>query len=127
MLQRGNLVPHFDVMTLEGDVVSYSTIWQRRNLLLITLPVLDSRTSRHYVSQLTAQTPDFDQYHTACVITRDRVPGTHSPGILVADRWGEIVHVVAESDVADLPIPRALVQWIEYVENRCPECLGEAN
>ena len=41
MLQAGDLVPHFTVKTLHGDEFSYLTIWQRRNLVLIALPVTD--------------------------------------------------------------------------------------
>jgi hypothetical protein len=53
MLQRGDLLPHFAVTTLDGGVMTYSTIWQRKNLVLVILPgaALDLR-SRAYVSQL---------------------------------------------------------------------------
>jgi len=62
--------------------MTYSTIWQRKNLVLVILPgaALDLR-SRAYLSQVT---------------------------IL----W--------------LPTPEDLLDWIRYVENRCPECEGEA-
>jgi hypothetical protein len=126
MLHRGHLVPHFDVTTLGGETVSYSTIWQRRNLVLVTVPASEPEASRHYMSRLTAQMPDFDEHATACVITRDRVPGIPGSGVLVADRWGEIIHLAAVSDVADLPAPQELLEWIEYVQSQCPECQGEA-
>ena len=37
MLQRGDLVPHFKVKTVGGDLFNYSTIWQRKHLLLVRL------------------------------------------------------------------------------------------
>jgi hypothetical protein len=125
MLHRGELVPHFDVTTLGGETVSYASIWQRRNLVLVTLATSDPEASRHYVSRLTARIPDFTEHATACVITRERVPGIPRSGVLVADRWGEIVHVAAVSDVGDLPAPEELLEWIEYVQSQCPECQGE--
>ena len=45
MVQRGDTVPHFRVTTLQAGTVQYSTIWQRRNLVLITLPPSDSESS----------------------------------------------------------------------------------
>jgi hypothetical protein len=43
--------------------------------------------------------------------------------VLFADRWGEVVHVEA---TAELPAATALLEWLDYVERRCPECEGEA-
>jgi hypothetical protein len=126
MLERGDLVPHFEVATLEGDVVSYSTIWQHRILVLVTLPASESDTSRSYASQLTAHMPALSRDDVACVITRDRLRGVPTPGVLVADRWGEIIHMVAASDVAELPPTGELLDWVAYVRSQCPECQGEA-
>jgi hypothetical protein len=126
MLERGDLVPHFDVTTLEGDVVNYSTIWQQRILVLVTLPASESDASSFYVSQLTAHRPAFSQDDLECVITQDCVTGVPTPGVLVADRWGEIIHMVAASDVTGLPPPAELLDWVEYVRRQCPECQGEA-
>jgi hypothetical protein len=36
-LQRGDIVPHFDVRTTSRERFSYSAIWQRKNLVLIIL------------------------------------------------------------------------------------------
>jgi hypothetical protein len=126
MLERGDLVPHFEVTTLEGDVVSYATIWQDRNLVLVTLPASEADTSRAYVSELKAAMPASSNVDTACVITRDYVTGVPNPAVLVADRWGEIVHISAASDVAALAPPEELLDWIAYVRAQCPECEGEA-
>ena len=45
MLQRGDSVPHFWVTTVGGEVFSYSTIWQRKNLVLLCLPAAESQSS----------------------------------------------------------------------------------
>ena len=126
MLQPGDLIPHFSVTALDGRTVEYSTIWQRRNLVLITLPASDSASSRVYVSQLAADLPGFSDQDTEWIVTKDVVAGLARPGAVVADRWGEIVHVAAGSDVDDLPRPSELFQWVAYLQIQCPECQGEA-
>jgi hypothetical protein len=123
-LQRGDQVPHFEVHTLAGDVFSYSAIWQRMNLVLVTLP--GAGREGDYPSTVVARARDFDEHNAACVMSRDPVPGVPTPGAAVADRWGEIVYVAAAADVGELPPPSELLDWLEYVERRCPECEGEA-
>ena len=125
MLRPCDLVPHFDVTNLEGQAVTYSTIWQRRNLVLVTLPASDPDGAfSNYAGRVAADVPTAGD--TACVITRDVVTGIPSPGIVVADRWGEIVYVADGTQVAALPSTQELVEWVSYVQHRCPECEGEA-
>lgn len=126
MLQRGELIPHFEVTTLNGDRINYGTVWQRRNLVLVTLPTADSDASRKYVSALSDRISQFRAQNTACVMTREQILGVPHPGAVVADKWGEIIYVRAASEVADLPPAEDLSDWIKYVETRCPECEGEA-
>jgi hypothetical protein len=126
MLHRGDLVPHFDVTTLQGRIVEYSAIWQRRNLVLITLPGSASESLRTYVSQFAAEMPAFSVHETECVITRDSVAGIGCPGVVIADRWGEIVHVATGYDVADLPQFPEVLEWVAYLQSQCPECQGES-
>jgi hypothetical protein len=123
MLQRGDSVPHFKVKTVDGDVFDYSTIWQRKNLLLVRLLPDDNGA---YVSDLRARAAELRALETESVITRDDVSGLPAPGLLIADRWGEIVHVTSASASAQSPTPEELLGWLEYVQNRCPECEGEA-
>src|SRR5687768_5242965 len=93
MLQQGDSVPHFEVKTIGGELFSYSTIWQRRNLVLLAIPAAESEAPGTYVSQVEARRPEFIAKDAECVVTADRVPGIQSPAVVVADRWGEIVHV----------------------------------
>jgi len=125
MLQRGDHVPHFEVRDVDGQPVSYSTIWQRRNLVLLVLSATDVDSADRYIAELAASAPAFGET-TAIVITSDTVPGLSAPAVVVADRWGEIVYATATADPADLPPTRELLEWISYVETRCPECEGEA-
>lgn len=126
MLQRGDSVPHFEVGTLQGESFSYSTIWQHKNLLLITVPIPDCESTSAYTSDVTARVREVGDQDLECVITRDRIPGISAPAVVVADRWGEIVFAVQKSDVADLSAPQELIEWVDYVRNQCPECEGEA-
>jgi hypothetical protein len=123
-LQRGDTVPHWHLMTVDGRSVSYASVWQRLNLVLVALPARVEATS--YVSALGACCTEFNTRHTECIVTGDEVPGLPGPGVLVADKWGEIVQVWVGSTVDDLPSPRELLDWIEFIERRCPECEGEA-
>lgn len=125
MLDRGDAVPHFEVRTVGGDMFGYSTIWQQKNLVLITLA--PDAPDSCYVSELSSVSSEFNDRECVCVITRDSVAGLPASGALVADRWGEIVFVVAGSGIGDLPTPAQLVEWVEYLESVCPECEGEAN
>ena len=126
MLQRGDSVPHFEVTNLEGQRIRYSTIWQQKNLLLVTVPTLDSESCSAYAADVTARVRELGDQDLECVITRDDVAGVVAPAVVVADRWGEIIFAVTTAHVADLPEAQDLVEWLNYVRNKCPECEGEA-
>jgi peroxiredoxin len=124
MLERGDLIPHFEVTALDGERINYTTLWQRNNLVLVTISA-DSDSIRNYVSALRATAPQFRGENTVCVITREHRPDIRQPGCVVADKWGEIVHIRAASDANELPSPEELLDWIKYVQMQCPECEGE--
>jgi hypothetical protein len=126
MRERGDSVPHFEVRTLAGEPFSYSMIWQQKHLLLVTIPTLDSESISAYVADVVARVREFGDHDVQCVITRDSVSGISAPAVVVADRWGEIVFALEASDVAGLPAPQELMEWLNYVRNRCPECEAEA-
>jgi hypothetical protein len=126
LLSVGDLVPHFRVADLDGQVIEYAKrLWQRRNLLLVRLPAASGEEAAYlaalagYASSLRATETDF-------LVTRDPVQGIPRYGIVVADRWGEILAVHHADDVTTLPSPAELVDWADYVQRQCPECRGEA-
>jgi len=126
MLKTGDLVPHFTVTTFGGQSFNYSDIWQRKNLVLVLLPHAESAASTKFVDQLAARISELTGDDSACVITRDSVSGVPSPGVVVADRWGEIHHVVGGKTVDDLPGPEDVIEWLRFVQHQCPECEGES-
>ena len=123
-LQRGDSVPHFTARAVTGEVFTYATIWQRKNLVLVTVSAMDA--SGDYVRTLREQDAEFNDLASVCVVTHDPIAGLPAPGALIADRWGEIVHVSAANHVAGLPTVLDLLEWVEHLEHRCPECEGEA-
>ena len=123
-LQVGAAVPHFVARGVDGSVVHYASIWQHRNLVLVTLPPMPA--DDRYADDLIGRKSAFDEQESTCVITREAIPGLPAPGLLVADRWGEIVHIVTPQALSELPSAEQLLQWLEAIEYRCPECEGEA-
>ncbi len=125
MLQERGQVPFFELTTLDGERVRYRDLWQLKNLLLIVLPVRTEAADR-YLSEIRARMTELTAHDTAVTITSDSVDGMPSPGVLVADRWGEIHYVTAILLDQQEPHPDALLEWLRYIQYRCPECEGEA-
>ena len=71
MLQRGDSVPHFDVRNVDNEPVSYSTIWQRRNLVLVTLATCRRRLLHALHLRTDCPIPALGAQNAECVITRD--------------------------------------------------------
>jgi hypothetical protein len=123
LLQTGHAVPHFSLTLLDGTRFAYADIWQQKNLLLVLLA--DDQPSEDYAGRLRARMSDITACETACVTSRDEVAGVLRPGVVIADKWGE-VHVAAGADAATgLPTPDDLIEWLRYVQMQCPECQGE--
>lgn len=119
-----DLMPMFTANNADGTHVRYDDIWQRRNLLLVSLPN-DDPTGATYATTLGVLEPDLAAYDAALIITTTRIEGVPSPGVVVADRWGEVYYVQEADRAAALPPPAELVEWLRFVRNECPECQGE--
>ena len=125
-LQVRDSVPMFTVAdSVDGHPFAYETIWQRRNLLLVCIPPADA-TAGPYVEQLRARAADVRAHEAQLVITGDVVAGMPSPGVAVADRWGEICFIEGAETAAGLPAAGDLIEWLRFVQVQCPECQGES-
>jgi hypothetical protein len=127
MLAAGDIVPLFEVVAVDGRTVAYRDVWQRRPLLLVSLKGGDGTRVPVYLDALGAQAAGLALHGTAVVVTREHVDGVDGPGVVVADRWGEVQFATrARPDLSDMPPPDTLIEWLRFVQYQCPECQGEA-
>jgi hypothetical protein len=124
-MKSGASLPHFEVTTIDGRTVTYSDIWQRRNLLLVVLPAEDPAAAA-YAAMLRLRASDITAHGAECVITNEPVALLSPPALVVADRWGEVAVAMSASSVGELPGPEAVLDWLEHLQHKCPECEGEA-
>jgi peroxiredoxin len=124
-MERGSSIPHFEVNTTDGERLTYAAIWQRRNVVLALLPDEDPDRLK-YAAAMSARAPDLAAQDAACVVTSDAVPPLSAPALVVADRWGEIAFLAERQHVAELPTVDEVLDWLEYLQHKCPECEGES-
>ena len=125
MLTAGDRVPDFEVTTVDHRSIRYESLWQRRNLLLVSIPAHDP-DSPAYISDLAGHIDELTAHETVCVVTGDAIAGVPRPGVVAADRWGEIHFVAGPASVRDLPPAAELLEWLRFIQVQCPECQGEA-
>jgi hypothetical protein len=123
-MEARQLVPHFEVNTIGGDHVRYADIWQRRNLVLVTIGKSRDHQTSQYISRLQSRAEEFAEAETTLVVTSEPVAGLPEPSAIVADQWGEIVYESSAElhDVSRLPSVDELLDWIRFLRIRCPEC-----
>ena len=121
---RLGYVPHFDVTTLDGQRVRYEEIWQRRNLVLLVASPRERKAAARYASQLDSRRREFEDAETTIVMTTDAVPGFAPPRVVIADRWGEILHIGSSpsGEVSQLPNVDEVLSWVQFARIQCPEC-----
>jgi hypothetical protein len=126
MIHEGELIPHINVTTFAGDRFAYSDIWQRKNVVVVSLPHQEGMANDKYLSQLTSCMSELTGDDAVCVITTDDIPDVPAPAVVIADRWGEVHYVTYANRVEELPGPQEIAEWLRYIRNKCPECEGEA-
>jgi len=120
-------VPDVRLRRVDGSSFDYGDIWQRRNLLLVALGAgPGTAADAAWLAALDAARPACESHEAVVVVTRDGVPGLTAPGVIVADRWGEVIFVETAPRIAALPTAETLVEWLRFVDHACPECEGEA-
>ena len=124
VLEPGLDVPHVDLMTTAGDPVRYGDLWQHRALLLIS--ARDAADARAFEEALRDRVGEIDALGAKAVVSTTALEGLPHPGILIADRWGEICHVAPRPESCTTAFLDELMSWLQFVQARCPECEGEA-
>jgi hypothetical protein len=125
VLHRRDLFPHIQIRLIDGGTFRYTMIWQRKHLVLVVIGT--SQADADYASALTGRGSEFSNRETECVVTHDAVTGLPTPSVVIADRWGEVIHIAEPASSAELPSVDELIGWVDYVRQRCPECEGEAS
>lgn len=122
-LGQGDQVPHFDVLTIDGQRVRYREFWQHRNLVFVSVDIESHPEHQQYAANWLARRDEFTAAETVLVISSESVAGLPTPGVIVADRWGEIIHVVRPAEPgASMPNADDLLEWVNFVRIQCPEC-----
>jgi hypothetical protein len=112
-------VPHFEVTTLDGRRVRYGEFWQRRNLVLVSVGPHEREAGVRHASRLLERRDDFEREEAVVVVTADTIPGLPASTVLVADRWGEILHRGSAAEPLDVD---DLLSWVHFAAIQCPEC-----
>jgi hypothetical protein len=124
-IRAGDLMPMFTATSRgEGVPVDYHDVWQKMNLVLVTLAD-DDPTAEAYAMSVSVLGSEMASLDARLIVTTSQVEGIPSPGVVVADRWGEVYYVSNSNRASELPGPDELLEWVRYVRNECPECQGE--
>ena len=122
-LRRGDLIPHFETTTIDGRPFRYADVWQRSNLVLFVLRAPAGPQARAYLTDLQACVSRLTPANSTLVAVRGPVPGLPESSVLLSDQWGEIAHIgELPADVSAWPEIGDIVEWLEFVRMKCPEC-----
>jgi hypothetical protein len=127
MLNKGDHVPRFECVTIDDIRVNYADLWQKKNLALLCLSEDSSPEAQSYIQQLREALPALAVHDAVVVVTTNAIDGMPLPGCAVADRWGQMQWVTSADRIVDLPSPREIAAWLQFVEIQCPECEGEVH
>lgn len=110
-------MPHFVVRTTEGTTVDYRSIWQRDQLLLICLDQsAASDPLLRLAWDLAARGKDLSVVETSLVVTREPIAGLPCPGLVLADRYGEIFWTREPGGVTDAD---DVIDTLRVMQSRC--------
>lgn len=123
MWSEGDRLPNVEAHTLDGRAVHTGEFGQRQAVALIVIGPREAAVSpwRNWLDDLGALRPEFASLETVVAVSHDLVEGCEFPTALVADRWGEIMHLrrlVVAGDRVE-PSPADIVEWARNVHYRC--------
>jgi hypothetical protein len=119
----GDLISPFDGEAIDGHRLPYEEVWQRRNVVLFVLSPSARAEASAYLSDVDARLSQLRPNDTSLVISHQTIAGMPRDGLVITDRWGEIVHVrELTSRPQEWPSVDDIVEWVEFVRMKCPEC-----
>src|SRR5690349_17605828 len=121
MLQRGDLLKHFSTRAADGRIVDYRDLWQRKHLVLVCLARDADDEADAYAGALEKEADAIRALEGELIITRQPVEQVPIPGVVVADRWGEVFFVSAAGHAKDLPVATDVLDWLQHAQHQCPE------
>src|SRR5437763_17208573 len=103
MLDKGDRVPRFEIVTIDDIPVNYADLWQKKNLALVCLAEDDSADAQGYIKELREALPALAVHDAVVVVTTNPDEGIPLPGCDVSDLRGELQWTTSSNHVADLP------------------------
>jgi hypothetical protein len=122
-MNPGDLLPHFEGATINGRETPYKELWQHRNLVLLVLPAEAVTRGMPYLRALENRLAELKPPDASLLISRRPIGDVETHSLVIADRWGEIVHLVRLTpDPAAWPSIDDIIAWMEFIGAKCPEC-----
>lgn len=123
MLRRGDLIPRFEGAASDGRPIEYDRVWQQRNVVLFALPAGRDAAASRYLTALERGLTELKPADTSLVVSNSPIAGLPPNTLAIADRWGEIAHIERlASDCSSWPSIDDILEWVEFVRMKCPEC-----
>ena len=148
-LQRGQTIPDFTLLDINGETVSSRSVYMRRNHVVALLPESAEPCWNEWLTLLSAAVHSIPDRDVACfmifpegwreeitdlysngnqvklLIDRDRSVGNRfghdrSEGtLIIADRYGDIFHIASGGPKTPELDPSEIPDWIEFIACRC--------
>lgn len=124
LLRPGDLLsPFLHGGTLDGRELPYEQLWQKRNVVWFVLPARAVATASPYLRDVNDRLSALTPPDTSLVISDQAGNGLPLNCVVIADRWGEVVQAARlAADPAHWPPVDEIIEWVEFVRAKCPEC-----
>jgi hypothetical protein len=123
LLQPGDLLTRFEGATVDGRELRYEQLWQHRNVMLFLVSAELARGASSRLAALEGRLSELKPPDTSLVISDHPIDGVPMNSVVIADRWAEVVYIAQlASDPGRWPSIDDLVEWVEFIRMKCPEC-----
>lgn len=146
-MSKHKTAPDFELLTVDGELVSLWDYRQRKNLVLLFLKQAPHAETQKLITQFSEHYTAFREESGEVLLITDHEPDTQeklpfpilldpqtevidayvnsSPenriGLFILDRYGEVWQQWQASTLSDLPEPTAILDTLAHIEMQCPE------